>query len=160
MGWGKLRKPSVSIANVSAEMQIRHLPNVRLERCRYTSLLGKKRWYWGSDHCLKLTVRCTNDSQYAEACVVIQWGTDVPETKYHHWNLCHISEILKQNDPVVPFDKLIVVQLSPNSLPLCNPKFIIIFTETLPYEFTPYLRSLLSVISSFPNIRWATCCPR
>jgi len=31
----------LSIANVSAETQFRHLPNVSLERCHYTSLLGK-----------------------------------------------------------------------------------------------------------------------
>jgi len=56
--------------------------------------------------------------------------------------------ILKQNKPIVPLDKVIVVQLSPNPLSLCKPKFIIKFTEPpVPmdplHNFTPYFCDLL-----------------
>jgi len=41
-GWTEENYESpLSIANFSAETQIRHLPNVSLERYHYTSLLGK-----------------------------------------------------------------------------------------------------------------------
>ena len=47
-----------------------------------------------------------NDTQYAEVCVVIQWGTFAPETKSRRWKLCHISMILKQNNLIVPLEKI------------------------------------------------------